>query len=187
MSTRVLLIAAAPTPWDLENRLGGAASLPLTAEGIDAIGHLLDPIAEPFDAVYRPGGSQACVEAAQIIAKKFDLRPRDNANLNEVALGLWQGLLPDDLRKRFPTVFSKWEEEPLTVTPPDGEPLESAIQRISAAVDKIIRRNRGAKVALALRPMAMQIASGHLKRQSPQEIAFHLHHRSSAETIEVAD
>ena len=187
MSTRVLLIAAAPTPWDLENRLGGTSSLPLTAEAIDAIGHLLNALAEPIEAVYRPSANEACVEAAQIIAKKYGLRPRDNPNLNEVGLGLWQGLLPDDLRKRFPTVFSKWEEEPLTVTPPDGEPLESAIQRISAAVEKIVRRNRGAKVALPLRPMAMQIASGLLKRRSPQEIAAHLHQRSPAETIDVED
>lgn len=187
MSTRVLLIEAAPTPWDVENRLVGNSSLPLTAEAMDAIGHLLDTIAEPMDAVYRPGANEACVHAAQIIAKKYGLRPRDNPDLNEVGLGLWQGLLPEELRMRFPTVYAKWEEEPLVVTPPDGEPVEAAIERIGDALKRALRRNRGGKMALALRPMAMQIALGTLRRQSAPEIASRLHHRQAMETIDVGN
>src|ERR1700722_6217161 len=98
MSTRVVLIEAGPTPWDKEDRLGGGSSLPLTAEAMDAIRHLLNTINTPITAVYRPAANEACNQTAQIIAKKYGLRPRDKAELDEVALGLWQGLLPDEIR-----------------------------------------------------------------------------------------
>jgi broad specificity phosphatase PhoE len=187
MSTRVVIIEAGPTPWDNEDRLVGNSSLPLTAEAMDAIGHLLEKVQTPIAAVYRPAGNEACVQAAQIIGKKFGIRARDNPDLDEVGLGLWQGLLPEEIRLRFPTVYPKWEEQPLVVTPPDGEPLEAAIQRIGEATRQIIRRNRKTCVALALRPMAMQIAAGLLRGRSSADIAKRLHHRQAMETIEVND
>src|ERR1022692_3102012 len=104
MPTWVVMIEAGPTPWDAEERLVGNSSLPLTAEAMDAIRHLLDSVKPPVDAVYRAATSDACTQAAHIIAKKFGVKSRDNPGLDEVSLGLWQGLLPGQLRLRFPTV-----------------------------------------------------------------------------------
>lgn len=185
MPTRAVLIAAGPTPWDVEGRIVGNSSLPLTAEAMDAIRHLLDDVRSPINGVYRAAANEACDQVAQIVARKHALRPRDNPDLDEVRMGLWQGLLPEDIRARFPTVFRQWEEQPLQVTPPDGEPLEAAIQRIRSALNRIIRRNKGFTVALALRPMAFQITRGILHVQSAAQIAGHLRERLAIETIEI--
>jgi phosphoserine phosphatase len=185
MSTQVVMIEAGPTPWDKEERLVGNSSLPLTAEAMDAIRHLLEKVKTPISAVYRPAGNEACVQAAQIIGKKFGIRARDYPDLDEVGLGLWQGLLPEEIRQRFPTVYRKWEEEPLVVTPPDGEALDAAIKRVGEATRQILKRNRKSCVALALRPMALQIAAGLLKGRSAADIAKRLHERQPIETIEV--
>jgi len=187
MPTQVVLIEAAPTPWDLEGRLVGDSSLPLTADAMDAIRHLIDALKTPIAAVYRPATNEACSQAAQIIAKKYGIRARDNPDLDEVGLGLWQGLLPEEIRLRFPTVFPKWEEQPLVVTPPDGEPLESAILRIGGAIRQITRRNRDACIALVLRPMAMRIAAGVFHGWTSAEIARRLRHRQAIETIAVKE
>jgi broad specificity phosphatase PhoE len=185
MVTRVVLIQAGPTPWDGEGRIVGAASLPLIAEAKDAIRHLLETLPFNIEGVYHPAGNEACHEAAQIIAHKYNLRPRDNVNLDEFRLGLWEGLPADEVRSRFPTVFPQWEDHPLAVTPPDGEPLESAIARIQGALVRILRRNKGLTIALALRPMALQIAAGALRGQKGEEIAAHLHEMHPFETIEL--
>jgi broad specificity phosphatase PhoE len=185
MATRAVLIEAGPTPWDMEQRLVGNSSLPLTAEAIDAIRHLVDTLGFQIDSVYRPASNEAATQAAQIVAKKFGLRARENRDLNEVALGLWQGLLPEEVHHRFPTVYPKWQEEPLAVNPPDGEPLEAAIERIGGAVNRILRRNRNYSFALILRPMALQIASGILRGQSHPAIAGGLHRRQALETIDI--
>ena len=185
MSTRAMLIEAGPTPWETEGRIVGNASLPLTAEAMDAIRHLLENLQDRIDSVYRPASNDACNQTAQIVAAKFGIRARDNPDLDEPSLGLWQGLFPDNVRARFPTVFPQWEDRPLAVPPPDGEPLEAAISRIRGALTKIIRRNKNYTIALPLRPMAMQIAAGILRKQPASEIAARLHQRQSIETIEI--
>ncbi|HEX4056635.1 MAG TPA: histidine phosphatase family protein [Tepidisphaeraceae bacterium] len=185
MPTRAVLIAAGPTPWDVEGRIVGNSSLPLTAEAMDAIRHLLDKAPSPINGVYRAAANEACEQVSQMIARKHGIRPRDNRDLDEVRMGLWQGLFPEDIRTRFPTVFRQWEEQPLAVTPPDGEPLEAAIQRIRAALNRIARKSKGLTIAVALRPMAFQIARGILRVQSPVQIAGRLRERLAIETIEI--
>jgi broad specificity phosphatase PhoE len=183
--TRAVLIQAGPTPWDGEGRIVGAASLPLTAEAKDAIRHLLENLPFAIEGVYHPADNEACHDLAQIIAHKFNLRARDNVNLEEFHLGLWEGLPAEVVRSRFPTVFPQWEDHPLKVTPPDGESLEAGIARIKGALARILRRNRGSTVAFALRPMAQQIASGILHGQNAGEIAKRLHQTRAIETIEL--
>jgi probable phosphoglycerate mutase len=187
MGTRVLLVEASPTPWDLEDRLVGNSSLPLTAEGIDQLRHRIEAIQGKIAAIYRPASNEACTQAGQVLSKKYGVRPRDNRDLNEMGLGLWQGLLPDEIRRRFPTVFARWLEDPLAVMPPDGEPLQEAIGRIGSAISRIIRRNRNSSIALTLRPIALQIARGMLKQESAAQIASHLHERQPMETIDLND
>ena len=185
MATRVVLIEAGPTPWDTEGRIIGSRPLPLTAEGIDAMRHLVETLPFPVQSVYRPRINEACDQAAKMIAQRFDLRPRDNADLDAVNLGHWEGLTPADLNFRFPTVFPQWLENPLAVTPPDGEALPAAVRRISDAARRIVRRNRGLAVALALRPMSLQIALGTLSGETLETIASHLHRQQPIATIEI--
>jgi phosphoserine phosphatase len=185
--TRVVLIHAGPTHWDDEDRLVGNHPLPLTDQAQASIRHIVDGLQMTVSAVYRFSKNEACDQAARIVASRFALRPRDNAALEEVNLGLWQGLTRSELHFRFPSVFPEWEQNPLAINPPDGEPLAEAIERLRGAMKRILRRNRGEKVALSLRPMSMQIAYGLLRGQNDPSIAGHLHNASPAETIDVPD
>ncbi len=185
MVTRVLMFEAGPTPWEAEDRLVGTRPLPLTAEAVDMLRHRLNDLPHPPNSVYRAAANEACHQAAALIAEKFDLRPRNNPELETVHLGLWEGLTRDEVRYRFPTVFPEWEDHPLSVTPPDAEPLEQGITRITGAIKRILRRNRGETVSLALRPMAMQIAIGALAGEPPETIAGHLQQQQSMATIEL--
>jgi broad specificity phosphatase PhoE len=185
MGTRVILLEAGPTPWDTEGRLVGRRPLPLVAEAIDAIRRLVDSLPFEIHSIYRAKANEACDQTARLIAERFSLRLRGNSDLDEVGLGLWEGLTPEELQFRFPTVFPQWQTNPLGVNPPDGEPLDSAIQRIGTAVRAILRRNRGFNAALALRPLSLQIAAGVLRDEPPTAIAFHLHQRQPMTTIEL--
>jgi broad specificity phosphatase PhoE len=185
MTTRVLLIEAGPTPWDDEGRIVGARPLPLTAEAIDAIGHLLESLDSRVESVYRAPANEACDQAAKLVAHKFSIRARANADLEAVHLGLWEGLTPEEVRSRFPTVFPQWLENPQAVTPPDGERLDDAIARIHAGLRRVLRANRGRTVAMPVRPMTLQIADGLLQGQNAAIIGPRLHQRQPLATIEV--
>jgi len=185
MVTRALLIEAGPTPWDKEGRLVGNRPLPLATDALDAIRHLLQTIHEPVQGLYKPHGNEACDAVAKLLTQTFSLRAKEMGELDELDLGLWEGLKPAEVRSRFPRVFAQWMEKPLEVTPPDGEQLDKAIDRLTAGTLRILKRSRGLHVALVLRPMALRIVSGVLQKQSRAEIASHLHDRSPKETIEV--
>src|SRR2546423_1431093 len=118
--TRVLLIQAAPTAWDADERISGNLTLPLTDEARQKIARLIDTLG-PIDAVYRARHNEACDQVAKMIAALHSLRARDNEDLDAWSLGLWQGLRMDDLRQRYPTALSQWEDSPATVVPPEGE------------------------------------------------------------------
>ena len=184
--TRVLLIHAGPTPWDAENRVTGAQSLPLTPDAVASITALIDALrATPPTAIYLHKANEACLLAGKLLATNFNLRLRDNEGLGEMRLGLWEGLTRDELRRRFPTVVPQWQEEPLSVRPPEGESLGEAIDRVKPALEKILRRNREGSVCLVLRPLMLQIIHGLLHHESPQTIAGHLNSVDVMEMIEV--
>jgi broad specificity phosphatase PhoE len=185
--TTVLLITAAPTPWDVEERLGGNPMLPLTTDGEIALREALKLLSPEPGAVYTFAGNQACEQAAKLVAQRFKLRIRNSDYLEPISMGLWQGLTRDELRFRFPTVFPQWEESPLSVNPPEGESLEEAAVRFRTGLRKILRRNRDNVVALVLRPISLQVVSGILRGENLQAICSHLHQRDGIVNIEVPE
>src|SRR4051794_19443406 len=157
--TRVVLINAAPTPWETDDRIVGDQSLPLTSDARQKVQTTIDSITTdpPVAAVYRAKSIECCDEATKILAAKFGLRPRENHDLRPPNLGLWQGLTRGDVKSRYTSVFAQWEKNPLNVNPPEGEPTAEAAQRLRDALRAILRRNRERTFALVLRPMAFGI------------------------------
>lgn len=185
--TRVLLIAAAPTPWDVEDRVVGNHSLPLTPEAHQAIAELIGELVPLISVIYCCQTNEACSEAADLIAKKFKLRPKHHEGLQEMNLGLWQGLRRQEIAFRFPSVVELWEKDPLAVEPPEGETIPAAVERIKDALRSILRKNRGMTVALVLRPVALQIVAGLLRRETLDQIVTHLQALTPVDTIEVSE
>jgi broad specificity phosphatase PhoE len=183
--TRVILIHAGPTPWDVANRLTGAQSLPLTPDALASIRSIVDAIPTPPTSLYLHKANEACLEAGKLVAKKFNLRIRDHEDLGEMKLGLWEGLTRDEVRRRFPTVIPQWQEEPLSVRPPEGESLGEVIDRVAPPLKKIIWRNRDGVVAIVVRPLVMQIIQGLLRDETPEIIAKHLNSVDMVETIDL--
>src|SRR5690348_11122159 len=109
--TRILLIAATPTKWDLEDRVAGNHSLPLTPEGLTAIQELVGELPLAIDAVYHCKTNEAAREAARIVARKYGLRPKHNADLAEFNAGLWTGMRREDIKFRYPKVTETWEKQ----------------------------------------------------------------------------
>ena len=184
--TRVILIHAGPTTWDAEDRLTGNHTQPLTDDARRAIEDLVPTLPEDVSAIYRCKSNEACDHVAKLIASRFKrLRPRDSAALDAINLGLWQGLTREQLRFRFPTAFPRWEESPADIIPPEGESFDQAHARLRDAARKIVRKDHGKTIAIPMRPMSHQMFAGILRRETPEQIAAHLHNVSQIETIEL--
>lgn len=159
---RVLLIRSGATAWDEAERLQGDNDLPMSDAGkvaLAAAARTLD--ADSLDLILT-GPDEASRQTAAAVAERTDARTRKLDALAEVDLGLWEGLVESEVRDRYAKAFGAWEEDPTGVTPPEGETIADAAERILPAILKALDRAGDERVAIVLRPVAHAILRARL-------------------------
>jgi len=150
MADLLVVIRTGPTDYDLQGRIRGNLDIPLAPAGVAAAGASgRDLAAVPPSALYT-SPTRCAVETADLIGATLGLVPRRVPLLVGLDLGLWQGMLVSEIRRRQPRLSRLWEEDPWRVVPPDGEPLAAARDRISQAIGKIVARHAGERVAVVV-------------------------------------
>lgn len=176
--TQVVLIRPGATDYDEQNRVQGVLDVPLNDRGWAEVARLAEKLAGPPDGVAIAalycGPSENAVRTAEAIGRALGLRPRRVEELRNIDLGLWQGLQVDEIKRRHQRVFRQWIEDPCTICPPHGEPVEGARERIRAALKPLIKRHRDEAIGLvASEPIAQFIACD-LRRDPRVQLAEHV-------------
>ncbi|HMN95920.1 MAG TPA: histidine phosphatase family protein [Phycisphaerales bacterium] len=178
--TTLWLARCGDSLWQRDARLQGQADIPLSAEGRATLESALaqlnvacgaprGAIAGAATVVLHPP-DEAASESAAIVARALGGRPRRAEALAEPDLGLFTGLTIAEVRERFPTRHRQWEDEPMSLVPPDGEPLAGAQERILTALAEACRRHRGKTFAAVLHPLALGIVRCALARRPANEL-----------------
>jgi len=156
----LILIRAGSTAWDEAGRIVGNADLPMTDRGRADVEAALEQLDGMKLAAVLAGTDEASGQTAQAAARLAACKPRACASIDEVDLGLWEGLMPSEAEGKYPTVFRQWSNDPTSVVPPDGEPLSDAEDRIitglAKALDKI-KSDGEPVVGIVLRPIALGV------------------------------
>jgi len=123
----------------------GWLDIPLSKEGRERI-KVTSCILSRYsiDAVYASDLSRA-VESANIIASCYGLSVNIIKGLREINLGKWEGLSFDE---QYHDGFKRWLEDPLSYTPPNGEPLYEASERVLMALKDIINEKIQNSIAI---------------------------------------
>ena len=95
------------------------------------------------------------ITTAHIVAEAVGAKTKSVAELAEPDLGLIDGLTEKGFAERFPKRYKQWQEDPLSLLPPEGEAFGDAQARIFRACAKILRRSRGDRTAIVLHPLAL--------------------------------
>jgi broad specificity phosphatase PhoE len=167
--TQVVLIRPGATSYDEQDRVQGILDIPLSERGRAEVARLAETLARSdlsavtLSALYC-GPGESVIRTAEVVGKALGLRPRRIDDLRNLDQGLWQGLQRDEIKRRNLKVFRQWLDDPVTVCPPQGETVTSALERIKAAVRPLIRRHVDEAIGLvAAEPLAQLIAC-HLRR-----------------------
>jgi broad specificity phosphatase PhoE len=156
--TYLILIPQGQTCWDKEDRLVGNADLPLSSEGLEQVDRWSDQLKSVgIDILFSAPGGPA-EQTARMIAGVCRVRARQEVNLAEMDLGLWQGMPPAEIRQRHPRVHKQWLEKPETVTPPEGENIALARERLDQCIARILRKNKEMQIGVVLGPIALALA-----------------------------
>src|SRR5690349_4839045 len=149
------LIACGQTAWDADERLHGRTDLPLSDEARKTLADWVHTLPRQHVATISHPPDEAATETASMIARHFKAKTRRVDELSEPDLGLLEGMRRDEFAERQPSRFRQWEDEPMLVEPPEGEPMAVAATRIYHAVAKLLRRSRSDETAVVLHPIAM--------------------------------
>ncbi len=149
------VIRCGETTWDFEGRLHGRSDLPLSIDGRTSV--TSDVASSPprgMTAVFHPS-DDAAIETAQIVADAAAGKPKVVADLADPDLGVLEGMSAQDFADRFPKRFKQWQEDPLSLTPPEGEQLVDARGRLFAAISRLAKRARSEEIGVVLHPVAL--------------------------------
>jgi broad specificity phosphatase PhoE len=168
--TQVVLIRPGATAYDEQNRVQGILDIPLSERGWTEVLQLAEKLAEPTPpaaplAALYCGPGESVVRTAEIVGKALGLRPRRIDDLRNLDQGLWQGLQRDEIKRRNLKVFRQWLDDPVTVCPPQGETIASALARIKTALRPLFRRHPDEAIGVVVAEPIAQLIACHLRRE----------------------
>jgi len=149
------LIRCGETTWDVEGRLHGHSDLPLSIDGRTAVSEDVATLdCGRLRTIYHPP-DDAAIETAQIVAGGGGSKVKAVVDLADPDLGVLEGLTAKDFADRFSKRYKQWQEDPLTLAPPEGEPLVDARARLFGAISRMARRSRHDEIGIVLHPVGL--------------------------------
>jgi probable phosphoglycerate mutase len=147
---RIILVRPGATDYDQQERIQGALEVPLNAEGAAEVAAVLEQLKDKgVKAIYASPGP-AAQQTGETLAEGLHLKLRKLDRMQNLDLGLWQGLQVGEVRYKQPKVYRQWQEQPENVCPPEGEMLSDASGRVEAAMTKLLRRHKEGVIALVV-------------------------------------
>ncbi len=140
-----------------KGRLLGHTDVPLTERGLQAMEVLgvrirgvldADGFAGPLkpEALYSSPLSR-CRESARAIGEGLFGKESEQAQVveafKEISIGKWEGMLYEDVARRFPKQLRRRLSNMVRVRPPGGESLLELEARVIPALEELLSRHRG--------------------------------------------
>jgi len=184
----ITLLRVGDTSWDEENRLVGTTDLPMTNLGADAVARAVHDgeFDQPFSIVL-VSDEEAAVSASRMLPRTSDTKVKTVPELANVGLGLWEGVLWSDLEDRNPNCYTQLRDHPERITPPEGESLHDAQDRLLDAIQKSLAKVKGSnpQVAIVLRPLAWAVVRSWLENDNLSSLWDQLEQPASIERFQI--
>jgi broad specificity phosphatase PhoE len=147
---QIIVIRPGASDFVDQGRIQGTLDVPLNDHGKTEVVKLTKELAgREIDAIYcsrcQPTQATAAAIAEALGVKLKELRGMQNLNH-----GLWQGMCIDEVKRRQPTVYRQWQEQPESIRPPEGETLLEAADRVDRVLDKLLKRHREGLIAVVV-------------------------------------
>ena len=120
----------------------------MNAQGNEQASQAATALADQTVTVVYFSPCQGAEETANVVAQELDVKAKVLKNLYNLDHGLWQGKLIEEIKEKQKKVYRKWQEQPETVCPPEGEMVSEAQGRVKAALDKLVKKHRNQVVVL---------------------------------------
>ena len=148
MPTRVYLVRHGATELSAEDRFAGAIDVRLSDEGREQarlLGVRLE--ADPLSVAFASPMSRT-MDTASLIAEPHGLAVTPIDGLREIAHGRWERKTRAEVEKEFPEEYSRYENDPYSFAPTDGESGLQVTARALPALLAIVEEHAGKRILI---------------------------------------
>lgn len=155
---RIVLARPGSTELDEQERIKGTLDMPLSDHGNRQIAETARELAAVDIQIVYTSPCQAAFATGRAIGEFLGVKVKQLDKLQNLNQGLWQGKRIDEVRQKQPKIYRRWQDNPETVCPPDGEMLEQARDRIQSTLTKVLKKHKNGVIALVVpEPLASLI------------------------------
>jgi broad specificity phosphatase PhoE len=175
-TTRLVLVRHGETDFNRQDRWQGSRSdEPLNETGraqIRSVAERLAAASGALAALYTSDLVRA-LESAEILARRLGLSPRVEPGLREMDHGAFEGRTKAEAMALFPEVHAALEADPARTRRPEGDSYDSLGERLWPALDRIVDRHAGERVAIVAHggPIRLVLSKA-LERPLTERAAF---------------
>lgn len=141
-------------------RYRGATDDPLTAEGWRQMEAAVARKAD-WQRIYTSPLAR-CRDFARVLAARLAVPVQEDARLQELGYGVWEGLTPEELRRQDPGQLDRFFSNPLAHQPTGAEPLADFQRRVLAGWADILRRSGDERVLVVAHAGTLRAVLGHV-------------------------
>ena len=161
-ATRIFLVRHGATELSAEDRFAGETDVPLSDIGRDQLHKLAHRLSgEPIEAVYASPLGRT-METARILAKPHDKPVQPKEGLREISHGRWEGKTRAQVERDYPEEYARWEADPYSFAPLEGESGLAVTARALPALLEIVAAHPGKQVLVASHKATIRLLIGSL-------------------------
>jgi broad specificity phosphatase PhoE len=147
---RIVLIRPGCTDYDDQGRIQGTLEMPLCEAGGREASKMANTLQGLGIQRIYTSDSNPALETAAILSSVLGVKVKKLENMQNLDLGLWQGLLVEEVKRKQPKVYRQWQEHPEVVRPPQGETVAEAQERVAHVLQWILRKHPDGVIAVLL-------------------------------------
>lgn len=145
----LIIVRHGETDWNRQFRYQGNQDIELNERGYKQAERLSQYLSQwRIEEVYSSDLKRA-YDTALKVAAPHQLEVKKIKGLREMNFGRWEGLNLKEIEERYPVLFKKWYDDPLSNCPPEGEYLGEFQARVVNAFQKIIKSKRKSILVVA--------------------------------------
>ncbi|MEM8679401.1 MAG: histidine phosphatase family protein [Planctomycetota bacterium] len=170
MSQNFIVARPGQTAYDEQQRIKGQLSIPLNLTGASEVAQLVRDLSHHDIVHVACGPCRAAEQTAEAIADDHGLSVTTYPGLSNLDRGLWAGKQLVEIRKTQPKAYKRWQDQPQTICPPDGELVTTAVARVLEVLSKLKRRFKSGVVVVVIPEPLATIVQGACNDTWPDDL-----------------
>lgn len=157
MANTFYIVRHGQTNWNILGKTQGHGNSDLTAKGIEQATELAESIVNyPIDYIYSSDLGRA-VQTAQILGDKLNIKVKETEALREMGFGEWEGLLIDEIKSNYASVYTTWRNEPHLAQIPGGETLHLIKDRVDSFIQSLNEKYDNKHILLVTHSVTVRV------------------------------